>query len=813
MQVMKHLLTAAIFVCHFATLAVAQNATELHRRIQKAIEGREYSAAVSELQDLRRADRKGFDLNDYDYLLGRISEKTGDFAAAMGNYQSVLNRNSALTEYALFHLAQIAHTTGNLMLERIYLQQLIAFSPESLLASAAQSRLARNAFVSKNYVEAIRLLNNQRPIDVMNGNNPQKPADSGLKRENLALLGQAYLQNVQQNETREVFTRLINSLPNPAQPDDFALNAVKGLDLLDGGAENLGKKAPHLVELENLRRAFIYQFNRDFADARLHYQAIIENYPTGANAAEAIYQIGRGYAQQSEFVEAIKWFERLQEQFPNSPISRDALNQAASAYSRVGKQKEAITRYQRFIEKYPDDEKLDRAYLNIVDILRDQGEDQDALKWTAKTREAFKGKLPEAIAIFAEARIFISRAEWQNALTDLEKLRSFSDLGGTRVPGGTSTAEITFLKAYSLEQLNRFKDAIDAYLSIPDGRNEYYSWRANERIKALSGDEEAKSFITQRIGQLSAGSAKDPESRRKTLQEILRLTDLPELREKTLADLRKIYRVLPNYQKIPAFKFIEPDKKELSKSGSETTPENIHKTISDTLLFLGLFDEAAPELDADPQPEPRSKDLAYTMAVLYKRGDMADRAVAFIEPLWKNMPADYQIELIPQNQLELLYPTPYADSLLKFAPERGVDPRFVLSIIRQESRYRPDVKSYAAARGLMQFISTTSDKIAGELGRSNFRSYELYSPPTAILFGSQYLADLFKQFPNQPDAVATSYNGGDDSMKRWLGRSNSNVPDRYVPEVVYSQSKDYVQKVMANYRIYQMIYDQDLRVR
>jgi soluble lytic murein transglycosylase-like protein len=84
--------------------------------------------------------------------------------------------------------------------------------------------------------------------------------------------------------------------------------------------------------------------------------------------------------------------------------------------------------------------------------------------------------------------------------------------------------------------------------------------------------------------------------------------------------------------------------------------------------------------------------------------------------------------------------------------------------MRQESRYRADVKSYAAARGLMQFISTTADKIADELDRENFRQDELYHPPTAVLFGAQYLSNLFKEFPAQPQAVAASYNGGEDNV-------------------------------------------------
>ena len=192
---------------------------------------------------------------------------------------------------------------------------------------------------------------------------------------------------------------------------------------------------------------------------------------------------------------------------------------------------------------------------------------------------------------------------------------------------------------------------------------------------------------------------------------------------------------------------------------------------------------------------------------------MANRAVAFAEPLWRSVPADFQIELIPREQIELLYPAPYADSLLKYSPERSVDARFMLSIMRQESRYRADVKSNAAARGLMQFISDTANQIAVGLNRKNFRQDELYNPPTAVLFGSQYLQNLFRMFPNQPQAVAASYNGGELNMQRWLARAKSDQPDRYVPEILFSQSKDYVYRVMANYRVYRLIYDEKLNAR
>ena len=801
---MKRLIGVLIIIAAAFITAKPQSLADVHRKILESVSSRDYAAAISELQNLKKSDPKVFEANNYDYLLARMAESDGRLAMAMANYQSVKSRDSALSAYALGHMSQIARSTGNLVLERLYLQEILMRSPDSLLAPSVYGRIARNSFESGNYGETIRILSGGVGQTAAGGST--KSSGNAALRENQELLAEAYIRSGQAAMAREIFVSLLDRLPNPAQPDDVAQAAAKGLDLLDGGADNYGKKAPELTEQEHLRRANIYQFNRDFANAKLHFDAIIARFPTGAIAPDAAYQIGRGYAQQSNYVEALTWFERVQEQYPDTSSAKNSLLQAASAYARVGKSREAIKRYQKFIEKYPADEKLDRAYMNVVDIYRDQGDDQDALKWCAKAQEVFKGKVIEAVAIFAETRIYLTKDDWPNALADLERLRSFADLGGATVPGGTSGAEIAFLRAFVLEQMKRYSDAVDAYLAIADGRGEYYGWRATERLRAMGKDPAAESYILQKIGALSTGlKAKDADARRQNAQSLLRLTESPEVREKALDVLKAAIKTLPKYSGVPSFKLIEKGQKE---------PFVGNATIADRLLFLGLYNEAVPEIEAaTPNASKAADDAAFTLATYYLRGDRGDKAIAFIEPLWKKMPVDYPVVLLPRDQMDLLYPAVYTDSLLRFAPGRKIDPRLMLAIMRQESGFKPDAKSNAAARGLMQFISTTSTHVAGELGRDNFQHDELYYPPTAILFGAQYMEDLFKVFPNQPDAVAASYNGGDDNMKRWLARSKSNLPERYVPEIMFAQSKDYVYRVMANYRMYQMLYDENLRPR
>ncbi|HEX8493406.1 MAG TPA: transglycosylase SLT domain-containing protein [Pyrinomonadaceae bacterium] len=836
-------LAVCFFLCVSSFQALqAQEPRERHARIRAAIDSKDNAAATAELQSLLKADPALFALNNYDYLLGRLSERRGDMATAASSFQAVVARNSLLSQYALWHLAQFARSIGNLTLEREQLRQLILTTPSSLLREAATARLGESFFESGDYNSAIQTL---KPNSDAKG--------SAAKREALALVGQAYLRAGQAAAAREVFNSLLAQTPDAARPDDYALAGVRGLDLLDSGSpEAAQKQAPQLSESEHQRRAAVYTFNRDFAGARLHYLALVERYPQSASVPDALFQTGRGYAQDVQFNEAINYFQRIVKEFPNSAIARDALSSLASAYLRGKRADEAATAFKQLIERHSGAPNPERYYLNLIDALREAGRDEEALSWVRQTREKFKGQT-SAIALFSQTRIHLSQGDWQAALADLDALKGEADTGGMRAAGGTTPTEISFLRAYTLEQLGRFEEALGAYLSLPDGRNEYYGGRATRRLRALAADARAKNIIQSRLDSLRAEaqqalSGGQAERARTAAQSALRLTEDAAATEQLLDIARRAYSSLPAYNRIPTFRFLPVGRQEVitDKARQSSAQALTHQALADELLFLGLYDEGAPELavaenaftrpsaqaetkpaandEADKaqekttQPAPSSStalssDAAYTLAVLFKRGEKADHAIRFAEPLWKKVPADYLLELAPREMVELLYPAPYVDALREYAPARGVDPRFVLAIMRQESRFRADAKSVSAARGLLQFIPTTANKIAAELGLQDFRQDELYNPRIAVLFGSQYMGNLFKLFPNMPQAVAASYNGGEDNVARWVARARSEDPDRYTIEVGFTQSKDYVFKVLPNYWVYQKLYNDQLQPR
>ena len=841
------LVAISLFLLLPAFVLHAQPARERHERIRAAVEGGDYRAAITELESLSKSDPAVFALNNYDYLLARLSERTGNAALAQSLYQRVVARGSLLSQYALWHLAQLARVTGNLPLEREKLRQLLASAPASLLRDAAQARLGESFFESRDYAAAISAL---RPRSSASGNSSA--------REALALIAEAYVKSNQKEAARDAYSNLVAQLPNPSQPDDFALAGVRGLDVLDSGSEEAAlKSAPQLAESEHLRRAQIYNFNRDFAGARRHYAAIVERYERSASVPEALYMIARGFYQERNFADALTYFQRVAKEHPESGQARDALGFAAASLSRLKRVDESLATYKSIIDRYGSGAALERAYLNIIDALRDAGgRDAEALSWIEQTRTRFKGQVTATLALFSRARIHLSQGEWAKALADFEALGAESNLGGANTPGSTNQREVAFMRAYLFEQLGRTEDAVNAYLAIPDGRNEYYGGRATQRLRGLGANEKTRSIILARLEALRAEAQKaiasnQFEEARKAAQSALRLAEDSAIRNELLDIARRAYASLPAYNSLPTPRLLSFGRQNVIASG-QANPNNspTHRALADELLFLGLADEGAPELavaekvsgsadapadkspaqdaavtgkeSTSPEKQPAaasapaqslSRDEAYTLAVLYKRGENANQAVRYAEPLWKKVPADYLLELAPREMVELLYPAPYRDALAEYAPPRGVDPRFVLSIMRQESRFRPEAKSNAAARGLLQFIPSTANQMATELGLKDFLQDDLYNPRMAVLFGSQYMGNLFRLFPDMPQAVAASYNGGEDNVARWVARARSNDPDRYTLEIGFAQSKDYIYKVVPNYWVYQSLYTEQLKRR
>ena len=159
------------------------------------------------------------------------------------------------------------------------------------------------------------------------------------------------------------------------------------------------------------------------------------------------------------------------------------------------------------------------------------------------------------------------------------------------------------------------------------------------------------------------------------------------------------------------------------------------------------------------------------------------------------------------------HPIQFQSHVLREGKKRGVDPRFLLAIMKQESSFRPAAKSPAGARGLLQLVYDTALKFNKQAGYTNLQPDDLYDPATNIAIGAEYIRFLKDEFGGLYEGIAASYNGGEDNALRWLNRSKPKDPGIFTAEIGFAETKHYVYKVMTNYRIYRELYDEDLNRR
>jgi soluble lytic murein transglycosylase len=159
---------------------------------------------------------------------------------------------------------------------------------------------------------------------------------------------------------------------------------------------------------------------------------------------------------------------------------------------------------------------------------------------------------------------------------------------------------------------------------------------------------------------------------------------------------------------------------------------------------------------------------------------------------------------VPEELWRLVYPWPYRGQIEREAARNKLDPTLVAGLIRQESAFASDAVSVSDALGLMQVWPPTGTRLAGMLKLSYSRA-SLFDPDYNLRLGTHYLSMLLKMFGKQELAVA-AYNAGENRVKQWTeGQTYEELPE-FVESIPITQTRDYVQIVLRNMRLYRRIY-------
>jgi len=369
-------------------------------------------------------------------------------------------------------------------------------------------------------------------------------------------------------------------------------------------------------------------------------------------------------------------------------------------------------------------------------------------------------------AMFDIGRAYEDDAQWDLARAEyLRLVRNY--------PHSTQAADGRFRAPFALYMTGHFDAAAREFSSMkpmaasPSERDGLSYWHA--RSMERSGQSAAASAIYQDLAQSTASNY------------------YPELAARRIG--------APTAQSAAA------DAPQLDAAVPSVAPGSLaafHLSRVTTLKTLGLSYLEPPELralaDADAT-DPRARD--FVLAELQRTGEWY-AAIEIAVRLEKNGSLD------SSATERLRYPRAYWDMIAQAANGDALDPYLVLALVRQESLFNPQARSVSDARGLMQLMPATADRIGPSAGVEQ-ASLNLYDPSLSVRVGTAYLKNLFAMFGGDPFKAVAAYNAGEHAVQQWDAKYPGD-DDQWVENIGFRETRDYVKRVIGGLREYRMLY-------
>jgi soluble lytic murein transglycosylase len=231
------------------------------------------------------------------------------------------------------------------------------------------------------------------------------------------------------------------------------------------------------------------------------------------------------------------------------------------------------------------------------------------------------------------------------------------------------------------------------------------------------------------------------------------------------------------------------------------------------LYLLGQYDDAWLLLQSEIQhPQQTTVNEQFTEGVLLlERGQYSQG----MQQIWDLTKRETPQELAQWRALrqtktywQSLFPFPYQTQILQNAQQNQINPLLAISVMRKESTFNPTIDSEVGAVGLMQVVPPTAKWVAEQIGLAN---YSLTNPEDNIKIGTWYLQHNHQRYQDDSLLAVASYNAGTGNVSAWLQQYDIQDRDRFVEQIPFPETKDYVEGVFGNYWNYLRLYNPEIR--
>ena len=480
----------------------------------------------------------------------------------------------------------------------------------------------------------------------------------------------------------------------------------------------------------------------------------------GFRNADAMLREGRQLQRERDYPAAADLYQRI---LRETNFRRLSLEGLAEVYRKMRLRDEEEQILRRYMRHYPKRAEAGTALTRIATIQWNRDDNAGALQTLGEFRRKYPGHLRRRFAVYVIGRIHESMDQWEAAIR---------------------TYRLLFAKEH---RYSRFRnDAAWRLAWIHYRRSDYPAARA--LFHEIAG----------RRGNLKV-AATFWEARTAEKQKEL-VTAGRLYRRVVRKDPESYYAVLAS-RRLAGLGVTLPDplspKRPREKAGAPRLDARarFHLDRARALARLGLDQLAHPELDRVRRHAKRSTGLKLLLMREYARTQAYHRSLSLA------------VASPPSPEtLRLRYPLAHWDAVRRHAAENGLDPYLVLSLMRQESLFRPRAVSSANALGLMQLLHETARNEASLMGLPEPEARLLFDPELNIRLGVHHLKGLLEHYAHSEAKALAAYNAGKGAVERWTRNFASTEDVEFVERISYRETRQYVKAVLRNYHAYRKLY-------
>jgi len=481
---------------------------------------------------------------------------------------------------------------------------------------------------------------------------------------------------------------------------------------------------------------------RQYNPAEDLYKEVIKTFPEAPDIAVVYYKRARSLYYKKEYKEAVNQCEEIIAKFPPGEIIIKANYLGGNSLRVLGERYLAIEKYEKIIGQYPESYYARQSYLRLAESYFQLKETEKGISLWRELISKYPNSYESMTSLWNLARYYSNNNSYPEAL---DYYRELSE----RFSQSRLGDDALYWEGKILENMGSDEESKIAYEKlIQEYPLSYYTERIIEQRSDIS-------FIW-------------PVS-------ISRKDDFINLEE-----------FLKKYDKIEG-------KGQLSLLKAEVFEE------------ISFYKESIVELKEALNNNSGNIFLLFKLSDVYKKNKDYYDSLNYTEIIFNYLEDNHQLEELPLELWESLYPLYYEDAIRERALEYEIDPLLVLAMIREESRFNSWNESVAGARGLMQIIFSTGEWIAQKLNMEDFDDDMLFDPKVNIDLGCWYINYLKERFLNDSILIISGYNAGPGTTSKWLKQYDRTDLDNFVENVPYSETREHIKKVMKSYRMYKRL--------